>query len=60
VEERAQKACECLAEKWCCEASEEQWEIEAIEKMEKQACYVTGNNLPIFTSPLEVALTHGT
>jgi hypothetical protein len=37
VEERAWKARECLAEKWCQEASEECWEIKAIEKREKQA-----------------------
>jgi hypothetical protein len=37
IEERAQKAHECLAEKHRCEAFEEHCKMEAIERMEKQA-----------------------
>jgi hypothetical protein len=37
VEKRAWKACECLAEKQCHEASKECWELKSIKKMEKQA-----------------------
>jgi hypothetical protein len=37
IEEKAQKACKCLAEKCRCKASEECWKVEEIERMEKQA-----------------------
>jgi hypothetical protein len=37
IKEKMLKACERLAEKCHCEASEEYWEVEEIEKTEKQA-----------------------